>query len=135
MGAWGYGSFENDDALDWIAELEEAEDIQLLEHTLAAAADEPDYLEVDRASKAVAAAEVVAALAGLPTAHLPEEAIDWVRAHQTMAHKDLIALALRSLDRVKRVSELAELWAEGDAREWLRVLDELRSRLSQAHVS
>lgn len=31
MGAWGYGSFENDDALDWLAELE---DVSQLEEAL-----------------------------------------------------------------------------------------------------
>lgn len=81
MGAWGPESFANDDALDWIAELEQAEDVRLLEDTLSVAAAEPDELEVDGASKAVAAAEVVAALAGLPATHLPEEVIAWVRAH------------------------------------------------------
>jgi hypothetical protein len=57
--------------MDWIAELEQTEDTRLLEDTLSVAADEPDYLEVDGASRAIAAAEVVAALAGLPTTLLP----------------------------------------------------------------
>lgn len=132
MGAWGPESFANDDALDWIAELEQAEDTRLLEDTLSVAADEPDELEVDGASKAVAAAEVGAALAGLPATHLPEEVIAWVRAHRRSFHKNLITLALRSLDRVRRDSELAELWAEGGISEWENVVVELRSRLSRA---
>lgn len=132
MGAWGPESFANDDALDWIAELEQAEDTGLLEDTLSAAIDEADYLEVDAAGRAVAAAEVVAALAGLPGNHLPEEVTAWVRAHRRDVHNDLIALALRSLDRVRRDSELAELWAEGGTPEWDTVIVELRSRLSGA---
>lgn len=132
MGAWGPESFANDDALDWIAELEQAEDTRLLEDTLSAAIDEADYLEVDAASRAVAAAEVVAALAGLHGTHLPEEVTAWVRAHRRDVHNDLIALALRSLDRVRRDSELAELWAEGGTPEWESVIAEPRSRLSGA---
>jgi hypothetical protein len=132
MGAWGPESFANDDALDWIVELEQATDAGLLHHTLSAAADEPDYLEVDGASKAVAAAEVLAALAGLPATHLPEEVMVWVRARYAMVDKNLIALALRSLDRVRRDSELADLWAESGPTEWESVIAELRSRLSRA---
>lgn len=132
MGAWGPESFANDDALDWIAKLEQAEDTRLLEDTLSAAIDEADYLEVDAASRAVAAVEVVAALAGLPGTHLPEEVTVWVRAHRRDVHNDLIALALRSLDRVRRDSELAELWAEGGTPEWESVIAELQSRLSGA---
>ena len=29
MGAWGYNSFENDDAMDWLGELEESTDRRL----------------------------------------------------------------------------------------------------------
>jgi hypothetical protein len=30
MGAWGHSAFENDDALDWVAELEEVENTSIL---------------------------------------------------------------------------------------------------------
>ena len=63
MGAWGVGSFENDDAADWVAGLDE---ISLADLTgiLSQAADDPAYLEGPAASVAVAAGEVVAALNG-----------------------------------------------------------------------
>jgi hypothetical protein len=34
MGAWGIGNFDNDDASDWVYELEEVEDMSLVEATL-----------------------------------------------------------------------------------------------------
>ena len=45
MGAWGVGTFENDDASDWVYQLEEAGDLDLVEVTLQAAADPEAYLE------------------------------------------------------------------------------------------
>lgn len=111
MGAWGYGSFENDDSLDWLADLELANDIQILEDTLAAA-DGADYLEISDASNAVAAAEVVAALAGLPAADLPSTAARWSTTHSTTNLDPLITLAARVINRVRYDSELAEMWVE-----------------------
>jgi hypothetical protein len=34
MGAWGYGNFENDTVLDWIEELLETQDINLLSESI-----------------------------------------------------------------------------------------------------
>ena len=41
MGAWGVGTFENDDASDWVYQLEGAEDLELVRATLQAAAEPP----------------------------------------------------------------------------------------------
>jgi hypothetical protein len=116
MGAWGTGVFENDGALDFLAELRDtapAERAAFVRERLGEAADEDDYLEVDSGQHAVAAAAVVAAVrsgtgqasvdTGIPTAELPP------------ADPDLVSLALRALDRVAADdSEWHELWAEGD---------------------
>jgi hypothetical protein len=65
MGAWGFGSFDNDDAADWIFELEESSGVTAL--VSAFKAIKPDrYLEAPECSVALAAAEVVAALRGRP---------------------------------------------------------------------
>lgn len=62
MGAWGHGSFQNDCALDWLAELE-AGGIEAIREALQPSAHE--YIEVDDASNAIAAAvEIVAAARG-----------------------------------------------------------------------
>ncbi|MBA3531067.1 MAG: DUF4259 domain-containing protein [Ardenticatenales bacterium] len=58
MGAWGPGGFDNDDALDWIDDLCEADTLDVLRDTLTAVAEKEDYIQVDEGSEAVAAAEV-----------------------------------------------------------------------------
>ena len=46
MGAWSHEAFGNDDAGDWIAQLEERKDLGLVESTLdAVLAVGDDYLE------------------------------------------------------------------------------------------
>ena len=61
MGAWGRGSFDNDDAADWALELEAADNLL----PLADAFDLPTgYLEAPDGCIALAAAEVLLALAG-----------------------------------------------------------------------
>jgi hypothetical protein len=130
MGAWGVGAFENDDASDWVYELEEAGDLRLLRATLVAAADPEGYLESPTCATALAAAEVVAALAGRPSPDLPEEVRGWVTAHRKEGPGDLQALSVRALDQIAADSELKELWSESDeSATWVDRLQELRSRL------
>jgi hypothetical protein len=129
MGAWGVESFENDDALDWLADLEQADDEQFLVETLTAAIEEAGYLEVGVASNAIAAAEVVATLAGRPAPNLPKVAVAWAATHAVPDPGSLVALALGALDRIERKSELASLWVEGYAELWLAAVAELRTRL------
>ncbi len=74
MGTWGAKSFENDDAMDWIAVIEEASDTEPMKDALAAVLEaEGEYLEAPDCSNAMAAAEVIAALNGAPSPDLPEE--------------------------------------------------------------
>jgi hypothetical protein len=79
MGAWGTGSFENDDALDFLAELErkgQAAIERALDKvtTLGAA----EYLEAPEASAAIAASEVIVALRDRDISRIPEDAGRWV---------------------------------------------------------
>jgi hypothetical protein len=53
VGAWGVGTFENDDAGDWVYQLEEANDLELVRGTLLAAADPEGYLEAPTCSMAL----------------------------------------------------------------------------------
>lgn len=73
MRAWSHESFGNDDAGDWIAQLEERNDLALVESTLdAVLAMGDDYLKAPEACEAIAAAEVVAQRPAAPsTASLP----------------------------------------------------------------
>ncbi|HET6764055.1 MAG TPA: DUF4259 domain-containing protein [Longimicrobiaceae bacterium] len=130
MGAWGAGAFDNDDALDWLDDLLDGDGAELLRDALSAAAEADGYLEAPDAASALAAAEVVAALAGRPSSALPDEAAGWVRAQSGGAKPWMLDFARRALERVARDSELRELWLEsGDAGEWEATLVDLRERL------
>jgi hypothetical protein len=108
MGAWGSGSFDNDSALDWLGDLADGD--ADLRQTLeaAAGADADAYLEVDEASAAVAAAEIVAAGHGKGEDRLHEDAHAWLAAHPGLPD-DLVSLAHRAVERVIAASELQEV--------------------------
>lgn len=133
MGAWGVGSFENDDALDWVFLLQEAEDNSLLVDAFAVImlpADEPP--EAPDCAAALAAAEVVAAMNGAAAATLPDEAQEWVFAYRPLAGDKLTELALQAVRRIKENSELRDLWDESDAAAaWYKTLENLEERLQR----
>ena len=127
--AWGTGSFENDEAAAWLKSLHAVmpEDLTRM---LVEAADDPAYLEAPAASVAVAASEVVAALNGAPSEARPPEIADWARKHARAFTPELKAVAVRALDRVRRNSELKDLWMEADGlNDWITALKDLQTRL------
>ena len=127
MGAWGPGPFDNDDALDWIDDLVEG-GAGSVYATLEVAAD-GDPPEAPEASMALAAAEVVAAANGAPVRDLPGEVLDWLAEHAGALPADLVPLARRAVERVRRDSELKDLWEETDPAAWYAALDDLLRRL------
>ena len=132
MGAWGIGNFENDDAADWVYDLEKAEGTELLSKSLQEAVKD-GYLEAPECTLALAAAEVVAALTGRPAPNLPDEVKAWVSAHDQSLHQDLVAMAHAAVSRIKVDSELLELWQDTDDLDnWIGITDELLSRLGAA---
>ena len=139
MGAWGTGSFANDDAMDWVAELEAAADARVLHEALVAVdlgEEDEEYLDASAGSVALAAAEVVAALCGRPAASLPPEVIAWVAAHPLRPDAALVELAARAVAAVAddpARSELRDLWDEAAAEDrdaWLAGAADLARRLA-----
>jgi len=114
MGAWGENAFENDAALDWLAEFETG-GVATLRDTLSAVAttDSEDYVDVDDGSSAIAAAEIVAAAFGLRDV-ATKTVRRWLEAHQGALVDADRDLARRAVERVlDRNSELCALWEEG----------------------
>lgn len=131
MGAWGFRPFENDDACDWLYELEKSSDISVISaafhHIINNASD---YLEAPDCANAIAAAEITAALRGHPLMSLPDNAREWVEAHHLLDASNLVPSALAAIQRIRTDSELKELWDESDeAPEWYKTLDDLNNRL------
>ncbi len=134
MGAWGTGIFENDDVLDWKADLLDSDDIELIEETIEEVLEE-EYIESDLASNALGAIEILAALQGKPGKEIlniqsnTEDLYEWIDAHKGKG-KNLISKAKRAIKKIKKDSELQELWEEsGEYSSWLNTLNDLESRL------
>lgn len=132
MGAWGAGSFENDDTMDWVIDLEESGDVGFVVEALRAACDD-ECLWASEGSMAVAAAEVVAALAGRPGPGSPEGVESWVRGRDGV-ERETVALATRAVERVRNGpgSELLELREEaGQPEERYEGVEDLLGRLGR----
>ena len=133
MAGWGTGTFENEDAANWLGELVSLtpEDVVNL---LTSAADTEQYLDAPVASVVVAAAEVVAVSAGAPGDKVPREVTLWAERISEPPSSRIKELTVRALDRVRRNSELKDLWLEAEGlNEWIATIQDLQTRLVSAH--
>jgi len=148
MGTWGFNSFENDNASDWIWGLKPAKKSllgkikdpfaypmsainQLLRSDL--------YLESSECDEAIAAAECLAAANGYPPATPPEEIPAWIESLK--GNRPELSMLERAAQAVTKTrddeqSESRELWSESndDASpdpEWLAAIDDLLDRLAK----
>jgi len=132
VGTWGTEVFANDDAMDWIAALEDTDDISVVERALGTVNEATGYLEAPDCSIALAAAEVVATILKKPGPDVPSEVFEWIARVGREMPPSLVDDSRRAIDRVASDSELLELWEEaGDPGlgEWRATLTELRGRL------
>jgi hypothetical protein len=133
VGAWGTGPFENDDAADFVATLDDLDPddrTDAIREALTEAAQQADYLERDAASEAIAAAAILAAQ--LPDA----EPLDSARGPKEPIEPlpdELRPIAVAALTRVLAdESELNELWADSpDGEAWLTTVADLTDVLTR----
>ncbi|MEI9960620.1 MAG: DUF4259 domain-containing protein [Limisphaerales bacterium] len=147
MGVWGAGNFDNDWARDWIGDLLEQNNPVIVRDALNQAihwskplnssfirriitrqSAEP-YLIARVASKALAAAEVVACWLGHSNPKLPEGIAEWSNKNSKAFSPEYVQLARQAIIVIKTKSELKDLWEEGDASEWYQVIQDLDRRL------
>lgn len=131
-GAWGDGSFENDDALDWGGECTSAKSVKPVSAALNVALRNK-LIEAPDGAAAVAAAEIVAAALGQPSPKLPSQLRDWMKRQSSA---QLVALAPNARSALTRVadpetSELAQMWSQVKANKWLESIAELQARLKE----
>jgi uncharacterized membrane protein YccC len=131
MGTWGTGPFDDDQAADWVWELQKAKDWGVVMTALQRAADAAAdaYLEAPDGQIAWAAAAVVAAAddAGVTA---PEEVSRWLASHRADRPPDARSLAARALQRItSNQSELVELWEEAGDEEWRANIKRLAEQL------
>ncbi|MGD9690513.1 MAG: DUF4259 domain-containing protein [Phycisphaerales bacterium] len=135
MPAWDIGPFANDLAAAWVREFLANPGPDVLRDTLdlvAAAADD-DELSLDACTRAIAAAEVVAALLRRRHPDLPDSIAAWVAARPVAEPPDrrLIEKAARTATRVRDRSHLRTLWSDPeDLEAWHAELESLASRLT-----
>ena len=129
MGTWGYQAFDNDHALDWADELvKAAKPLLFLDRTLKAALKTTDdSYECDRA---VAAAEVLAALRGYSNKALPESVVSWLKEAEISVADEISARAIQACQKVLDESELRELHENYLA--WRKSILNMISRLEKS---
>jgi uncharacterized protein DUF4259 len=129
VSGWGTGSFENEDAQDFLGQLKSL-GIDDLRQILARAA-ERGYMKAPESSVAIAAAEAIAALKGAPSQAVPREMEEWIGKAQAGSTPELNELARRAVHQVRLNSELKDLWLEAEGlNEWSAGLRNLEQRLA-----
>ena len=130
MGAIGYGSFMNDDALEWISTLEGSEGFEAISEAFDAVFEEGDFMEPSVAFEALAAAEVIAAMLGQSAPDLPDEVTTWA-AGKKPPKATLIKKAQRAVKLVARDSGLNDSWIDPDGpAHWQEHVNGVLQRLS-----
>jgi hypothetical protein len=129
MPGWGTGSFENEDAQNFLGALQarRPEDLkEILVH-----ADRDDYLAAAEGSVVVAAAEVIATAKGAPPPTVPRQMTDWLGGIEGAPSTEMSEIARRAVNRVRLNSELKDLWLQADGlNEWSAALRDLEERLN-----
>ena len=132
MGAWGVQAFENDDAMDFAADLVDADSLDVVATSFEAIVP-GEYLEAPDCCIALAAAEVVAALRGRTGTSLPKDVSAWTRSTALRADDALLDAARQAVGRIGDRSELKELWHDSDHFDvWMRAVRDLETRLGAA---
>ncbi|PHR66814.1 MAG: hypothetical protein COA55_09010 [Alcanivorax sp.] len=140
VGAWSEDNFGNDDAGDWVFELEKSKGLDVLMNPINRVLSEEAYLESPDCAEALAAAEVIAASVSGDTSFIPKELGVWLEKKQGVLFGKRPQIdathAMKALAAVKKIlagSELQELWEEGGENgTWRAVQNKLISRLENA---
>ncbi|WP_379653767.1 DUF4259 domain-containing protein [Pseudoxanthomonas sp. UC19_8] len=133
MGAWGLGSFENDEAADLVLDALERNDLSVLQDALEAVLTTSGEIEASDACRAIAATEMLAAILGEPAEAAQEQdgVMDWVARVDQFPDERLVAKGRLALQKILGPdSELCDLWREsGDLEAWMAEVVKIESRL------
>ncbi|MBZ9749445.1 DUF4259 domain-containing protein [Deinococcus sp. HMF7604] len=132
MTVWGTGSFENEHAAEFAREVVQDGAFALAEAFDVALDPDNEYLEAEEGHRALAAAEVLAAVLTGDTRSLTDAGLRaWAQAADPADLTYLRPLALEAVERVLGPgSELPDLWEEGeDADTWRGDVGRLRAEL------
>jgi hypothetical protein len=134
MVAWGYGAFENVNAMEWVDDLDDYDDTSIIYEALEKAieyynAGEIDLLEEPFGSEALAAIEIIVAFFEKSCINLPSEVSTWIK-NQTQPSYDLINFSLKALEAIQYNSEIRKFWEDNEKLEiWYEEILQLKKRL------
>ena len=136
MGAWSEENFGNDDAGDWVYQLEKSRGTETLLSPIKDIIASDDYLESPQCCEALAAAEVVAASLTGDLSAIPEELKVWLNRKPGLFGKkpkiepQHASIAIQCVQKILVDSELRELWEESeDYAKWQAVQNRLITKL------
>jgi hypothetical protein len=131
-GAWGYKSFENDDALDWVENFLKPGGQSAVEKTITRVAKGRGYLQAPDGGYAIAACEVLAAAQGRASADLPKDVAALAKRLSSKPSDTVRKNARDALDRILgKDSELSGLWKDAgeNFEKWKKTIEDLKSRV------
>ena len=137
-GGWGTGAFENDDALDYVLELQEYDAYEMLQSSLGEDCSSSDYIDAMVGARAIASAEIIAAIRGNPAPDLPDDLTDVVASLDGRVDTRLVGSAVSCVRNVLDTdrSELAQLWREvSEHDDWKGAVKDLLKRLQDEENS
>lgn len=118
MGTWSEDNFANDDAADWVGQLEKSKGLTVLLSPIESVISNNDYLESYQCYEALAAAEIIASDVTGDTSTIPKEAHAWLNKKQGLfgkkpqIKKEHALIAKLAVEKIIENSELKELWEE-----------------------
>lgn len=136
MGTWGTEIFGNDESFHWLGLLERKKDYSLIRESFEEINVAKDsYIEIDLASGALAAAEVIAQAYGHPgsSINIVERIAEWLEFDCIESPSpDLLPMARLAVGRVLRPPcEALEGWQSvEDLEEWCQHVRALQARLN-----
>jgi len=131
-GAWGVGSFENDDALEFVSEVLKERMPEPISGPFKHAHHSNGYIDATLGARILVAAEAYAAMNGKPSDDLPEEFATRFAPLPCKPDRKIIGSVENSVRMVMDVnsSELAQLWRDSpDYEKWIEGVQDLLIRL------
>ena len=131
-GTWGVGSFENDDALEFVSEVLSERMPEPISGPFKHAHHINGYIDATLGARILVAAEAYAAMNGKPGDDLPEEFATRFAPLPCKPDRKIIGSVEKSVRMVMDVnsSELAQLWRESpDYEKWIEGVQDLLIRL------
>jgi ankyrin repeat protein len=133
MGTWSIKPFGNDTALDWLIDLQKANDGQaLILGAVEAILDKYDGCAT-KAEEAMAAISIISAATNESIKGTNKDAKSWINYTGFVPTYSLIDKALLAIDVITKNSELYELWEKSDSlKSWINDTNKIKSVLLNA---